>query len=132
MKFSYKAEPREGYAGFIAEDVPELVASSSGKTLSSMDNVAVAVKVLQRADDRLDTMNTEIPTFGHRSKRSTRPNNPDLLRRQSSVYARLERRAGGHPFDARVWARADPCCLSEEGLCPTSKGLLHWCAWCWR
>ncbi len=47
VKFEYKAEPGETYAGFVAEDVPELVATSDRKTLSPMDVVAVLTKVVQ-------------------------------------------------------------------------------------
>jgi len=60
VKFAYKAEPGEDYLGFIAEDVPELVASADGKTLSPMDIVAVAVKVLQQAQDRMDSKDAEM------------------------------------------------------------------------
>jgi hypothetical protein len=47
VQFQYKAQPGENYVGFIAEDVPELVAASDRKSLSSMDVVAVLTKVLQ-------------------------------------------------------------------------------------
>jgi hypothetical protein len=47
VSFRYKAEPEETYVGFIAEDVPELVADSDRKTLSAMDLVAVLTRVVQ-------------------------------------------------------------------------------------
>lgn len=47
VKFSYKASSDEHHVGFIAEDVPELVASKDRKGMSSMDVVAVLTKVVQ-------------------------------------------------------------------------------------
>jgi hypothetical protein len=47
VKFSYKANSDERHVGFIAEDVPELVASKDRKGMSSMDVVAVLTKVMQ-------------------------------------------------------------------------------------
>src|SRR6185295_7537774 len=41
VKYAYKVDPRERHVGFIAEDVPDLVASTDRKSLSSMDIVAV-------------------------------------------------------------------------------------------
>lgn len=46
-RYNYKAEKSEEYLGFIAEDVPELVATGNRKSLSPMDIVAVLTKVLQ-------------------------------------------------------------------------------------
>ncbi|MFT5311847.1 MAG: hypothetical protein ACI8Z9_000323 [Paraglaciecola sp.] len=47
VTFTYKSEPDETYAGFIAEDVPEIVASSDRKSLAAMDFVAVLTKLVQ-------------------------------------------------------------------------------------
>jgi hypothetical protein len=47
VKFNYKAEKEEEYVGFIAEEVPELVATKDRKSMSSMDVVAVLTKVVQ-------------------------------------------------------------------------------------
>ena len=47
VKFNYKLHKEEEKVGFIAEDVPELVATNSRKNLSTMDIVAVLTKVLQ-------------------------------------------------------------------------------------
>ncbi|MFQ3235896.1 MAG: hypothetical protein ACI9C4_001460 [Paraglaciecola sp.] len=47
VTFTYKSEPGETYAGFIAEDVPEIVASSDRKSLGAMDFVAVLTKLVQ-------------------------------------------------------------------------------------
>ncbi len=47
VHFSYKNDQLDRYIGFIAEDVPELVATSDRQGLSSMDIVAVLTKVVQ-------------------------------------------------------------------------------------
>jgi len=47
VTYVYKTNPGEQQVGFIAEDVPELVATSDRKGLSSMDVVAVLTKVVQ-------------------------------------------------------------------------------------
>jgi hypothetical protein len=50
VTFEYKAARGDTNVGFIAEDVPELVASAGRQGLSPMDIVAVAVRVLQAKD----------------------------------------------------------------------------------
>jgi len=47
VSFSYKKNPGDQYLGFIAEDVPDLVATKDRKGLNSMDIVAVLTKVVQ-------------------------------------------------------------------------------------
>ncbi len=47
VTYNYKANKDEARAGFIAEDVPQLVAMNDRKTLSSMDIVSVLTKVVQ-------------------------------------------------------------------------------------
>jgi hypothetical protein len=47
VTFAYKNEPDETYAGFIAEDVPEIVASGARNSLAAMDFVAVLTKMVQ-------------------------------------------------------------------------------------
>ena len=47
VRYNYKTDKEEQYVGFIAEDVPELVAINSRDGLSSMDMVAVVTKVVQ-------------------------------------------------------------------------------------
>jgi hypothetical protein len=54
VRYNYKANPREKHVGFIAEDVPELVAREDRKSLSPMDIVAVVAKVLQEKSRLLD------------------------------------------------------------------------------
>ncbi len=52
--YRYKSEPDERYVGFIAEDVPELVATRDRKGLAPMDIVAVLTRVVQDQDRQLD------------------------------------------------------------------------------
>lgn len=47
VEFNYRKEPEVGQVGFIAEDVPELVATPDRKGLASMDVVAVLTRVVQ-------------------------------------------------------------------------------------
>ncbi len=54
VKFNYKAERGEDYVGFIAEDVPELVASNDRRSLSPTDIVAVLTRVLQQQQQAVE------------------------------------------------------------------------------
>jgi hypothetical protein len=47
VTYNYKADKAEEYVGFIAEEVPELVAMNDRQALSPMDIVAVLTKVTQ-------------------------------------------------------------------------------------
>ncbi len=51
--YRYKSELTERYVGFIAEDVPELVATNDRKGLAPMDITAVLTKVVQDQDREL-------------------------------------------------------------------------------
>ncbi|MBN2807979.1 MAG: tail fiber domain-containing protein [Deltaproteobacteria bacterium] len=46
-RFTYKSNEKNEYLGFIAEDVPELVATQDRKGLSAMDIVAVLTTVVK-------------------------------------------------------------------------------------
>ncbi|NCF15734.1 MAG: SH3 domain-containing protein [Gammaproteobacteria bacterium] len=60
VSFSYKAERGEDYVGFIAEDVPGLLASGDGKSLSAMDVVAALTRVVQEQQRRIDELEAKI------------------------------------------------------------------------
>ena len=47
VTYKYKTDPKEERVGFIAEDVPELIAINNREGLSTMDIVAVLTKVVQ-------------------------------------------------------------------------------------
>jgi hypothetical protein len=55
VRYNYKADAQEEHVGFIAEDVPSLVANRDRKSLSPMDIVAVLTKVVrEQAQDLRD------------------------------------------------------------------------------
>ena len=63
VAFTYKAEAGEQHIGFIAEDVPELVAMKDRKGLSPMDIVAVLTKVVQEQNKTVDKQQAVINTL---------------------------------------------------------------------
>lgn len=60
VRFRYNAEPNEESLGFIAEDVPELVATSDHKSLSPMDIVAVLTKMVQEQERTIEELRARI------------------------------------------------------------------------
>jgi hypothetical protein len=60
VKFSYKSSSDEKYVGFIAEDVPELVATKDRKGMSAMDVVAVLTKVVQEQQKTISELSKEM------------------------------------------------------------------------
>ncbi len=64
VKFHYKADDqKEQRIGFIAEDVPDLVASSERDRLSPMDIVAVLTKALQEQQKTISQLVAEVNTL---------------------------------------------------------------------
>ena len=70
VKFNYKADQTETYVGFIAEDVPDLVATNDRKSLSPMDIVAVLARVVQEQQKTIedqqkafDSLKAEVETL---------------------------------------------------------------------
>jgi hypothetical protein len=59
VKYNYKNEPDHQYLGFIAEDVPELVADKSHQGLAPMDIAAVLTKVISHQQDILQEQKKE-------------------------------------------------------------------------
>ncbi|RLB72173.1 MAG: hypothetical protein DRH04_00105 [Deltaproteobacteria bacterium] len=60
VKFNYKAEPTEKHVGFIAEDVPDLVATSDRKGVSTLDIVAVLTRVVQDQQEQISELSKRI------------------------------------------------------------------------
>jgi len=60
VRFNYKADSSEDYVGFIAEDVPELVATADRTGLSPMDIVAVLTSVVQQQQERIDALEARL------------------------------------------------------------------------
>jgi len=54
--FNYRNETGEEYVGFIAEDVPDLVAVGERDALSSMDIVAVLTRVVQEQQKKINEL----------------------------------------------------------------------------
>jgi hypothetical protein len=60
VQFNYRSDDSEDHLGFIAEDVPALVATSDRASLSPMDIVAVLTKVIQAQQGRIDELERRI------------------------------------------------------------------------
>ena len=60
VRFNYKADSADEYVGFIAEDVPDLVASKDRQGLSAMDIVAVLTKVVQAQQEQIDELEAQL------------------------------------------------------------------------
>lgn len=60
VSFNYKNDKDDTTLGFIAEDVPELVATKDRKGLSSMDVVAVLTKVMQEQQNTIADLRKEL------------------------------------------------------------------------
>lgn len=63
VTFAYKANLAETHAGFIAEDVPDLVATNDRRGLAPMDIVAVLTKVVQQQQDRIRALEERLTTL---------------------------------------------------------------------
>jgi hypothetical protein len=60
VTFKYKTGDHVGHVGFIAEDVPDLVATKDRKGLSAMDIVAVLTKVVQEQQETIAKMSEKL------------------------------------------------------------------------
>ena len=60
VQFNYKSDTTDSYVGFIAEDVPELVATSDRQGLSAMDIVAVLTRVIQEQQRRIEDLEAKV------------------------------------------------------------------------
>jgi len=58
--FNYRDETGEEYVGFIAEDVPELVATGDRDALSTMDIVAVLTRVVQEQQNKIKELESRL------------------------------------------------------------------------
>jgi hypothetical protein len=68
VKYVYKADPTERHVGFIAEDVPKLVATGDRKGLSALDIVAVLTKVVQDQQKTIDQLQQRLDALEKRQK----------------------------------------------------------------
>ena len=60
VHFNYRDDRDEHYVGFIAEDVPELVATGDREGLSAMDIVAVLTKVVQEQQKQIEALEAKL------------------------------------------------------------------------
>jgi hypothetical protein len=61
VKYRYKADPQNtNHIGFIAEDVPDLVATPDRQGLSAMDIVGVLTKVIQEQQKTILTLTNKV------------------------------------------------------------------------
>ncbi|MDJ0918036.1 MAG: tail fiber domain-containing protein [Woeseiaceae bacterium] len=58
--FNYLSDAEEKHLGFIAEDVPELVATTDRDSLSPMDIVAVLTRVVQEQQERIESLEQKL------------------------------------------------------------------------
>ncbi len=63
VTFAYKSDRTEKHVGFIAEEVPELVATKDRKGLSPMDIVAVLTKVVQEQQRTIADLSDKVNTL---------------------------------------------------------------------
>lgn len=60
VAYNYKNDPEEKHIGFIAEDVPNLVAMNARKNLSTMDITAVLTKVVQEQQKMIVSLQDQL------------------------------------------------------------------------
>jgi hypothetical protein len=60
VRYAYRADPAEKHVGFIAEDVPDLVATQDRKGLSPMDMVAVLTRVVQEQQETIEKLSARL------------------------------------------------------------------------
>jgi hypothetical protein len=66
VKFNYIVDPKDGKVGFIAEDVPELVAVPDRNGLSALDIVGVLTKVVQEQQTTIEKLNQRLDQIEHK------------------------------------------------------------------
>jgi hypothetical protein len=60
VRFNYRNDHQEDYVGFIAEDVPDLVAMQDRDSLSPMDIVAVLTRVVQEQQKKIEALEAKL------------------------------------------------------------------------
>jgi hypothetical protein len=60
VNFTYRVEPDDPHVGFIAEDVPDLVATPDRQTLAPMEIVAVLTRIVQEQQKTIDALQERV------------------------------------------------------------------------
>ena len=60
VHFRYRDDAAESHVGFIAEDVPSLVATADRKGVSPMDVVAVLTRVIKEQQERIEALEAKL------------------------------------------------------------------------
>ena len=60
VTYNYKVDPTEHHVGFIAEDVPSIVATKDRKSLAPMDIVALLTKVVQEQQKTIEDLSARV------------------------------------------------------------------------
>jgi hypothetical protein len=68
VKYNYKNDKEQQHVGFIAEDVPDLVALKDRKALSPLDIVAVLTKVVQEQQKTITALNAKVEQLNREVK----------------------------------------------------------------
>ena len=72
VRFAYKSEPKEDQIGFIAEDVPNLVATKDRKTLAAIGIVAALTKVVQQQQETIIELSSKVAQLEEKIGRQER------------------------------------------------------------
>ena len=96
VQFTYKAAPDEAHLGFVAEDVPALVAGD-GKGLSPMDLVALLTKAVQEQQKAIAAL--AAPSNGHAQASTDGPGTGGL----HPSMSRLQPGTGGYGQETLHW-----------------------------
>jgi hypothetical protein len=89
VTFKYRATEDERHVGFIAEDVPELVATSDRKGMSPMDVVAVLTKVVKEQQEALQEQN-KVVTSQQEAIQGQQQANQELMKKLLALEAQQE------------------------------------------
>ncbi len=68
VTFNYKTDKSDKHIGFIAEDVPELIATKDRKGLSSMDVVALLTKVVQEQQKTIAALSEKVDRLENKNE----------------------------------------------------------------
>lgn len=118
VHFKYKNET-EQQLGFIAEDVPDLVATDSRRSLVPMDFVAVLTKVVQQHDDRVKELEEAVNARDKAIDALTV--RLEALERGATVRAATAATVSAEEREARYAQRRDSASPSPAGAITAPK-----------